>query len=121
MIPAGWLSNSSNMPAGTKAFASALKDAGMVTLALAPSLNGLQANLRAVFKTGEQAGVSRTQLSSVTDMLVKFIEREKQKPNPADLSGVLTSGVFTIDGNVVHGKWPIHRSFLESLAGGKIE
>ncbi len=47
-----------------------------------------------------------------------MMEREKQTPNPADLSGVLAARSFRrVDGRVV-GRWPIERAFLWSLFGG---
>jgi hypothetical protein len=52
-------------------------------------------------------------------LLSKFIVREKQKPNPADLSGVLTSGVFERDLRHVNGKWRLEKAFLDSLATGE--
>jgi hypothetical protein len=44
-----------------------------------------------------------------------MIEREHQKPNPVDLSGVLTSGTFRSEGRRVAGTWPIERAFIENL------
>jgi hypothetical protein len=44
-----------------------------------------------------------------------MIEREHQRPNPADLSGVLTSGTFHSDGSRVVGSWPIEHEFIQNL------
>jgi len=45
------------------------------------------------------------------------MERERQKPTPADLSGVLTSGIFRNEGRRVLGYWPIERAFVQSVLG----
>jgi hypothetical protein len=50
-----------------------------------------------------------------------MIEREKLKPNPHDLSGLLTAGVFKQQDKRVTGHWPLDRGFVESLASGKVE
>jgi hypothetical protein len=47
-----------------------------------------------------------------------LIEREHQKPNPADLSGFLTSGAFRSEGLRVSGYWRITRALIENLLGG---
>jgi hypothetical protein len=47
-----------------------------------------------------------------------MIERERQTPNPADLSGVLTSGTFKAVGKKVFGYWPIERVFVTKMLGG---
>jgi hypothetical protein len=48
-----------------------------------------------------------------------MIARERQTPNPSDLSGVLTSGVFRQEGTRVHGSWPLGPAFLENLLDGR--
>jgi hypothetical protein len=53
----------------------------------------------------------------MTALLRELIEKDKQKPNPGDLSGVLTAGVFRQENVRVVGRWPLERAFLESLAG----
>ena len=111
----------SNLPSGTRAFASALGSAELVTIGLSPAPEGFQAALRSVHMKEEDARESARQLTEVTDTLARFIRRAKQTPNPADLSGVLTAGVFRHEGRVVHGTWPIERAFLETLSTGRIE
>jgi hypothetical protein len=66
-------------------------------------------------KTAEEAAILRAQLEGITGLLKKLISRESQTPNPNDLSGILTAGVFQrVDRHVV-GKWPVQKSFIESL------
>jgi hypothetical protein len=54
-------------------------------------------------------------------MLQKFIAREKQKPNPDDLSGVLTAGKFNRTDRHVIAYWPIPRALIFSLSAGGSE
>ena len=44
-----------------------------------------------------------------------MIEREHHTPNPADLSGVLSSGAFLAADARVMGYWRIEPAFLKSL------
>jgi hypothetical protein len=50
-------------------------------------------------------------------MFRKLLARENQKPNPADLSGLLASGEFSSDGLTVKGKWPLSKLLLTSMLG----
>ena len=56
-------------------------------------------------------------LYKATVLLKQLIARERQAPNPRDLSGVLAGGTFRADGSRVLGYWPIERGFLEELLG----
>jgi hypothetical protein len=58
------------------------------------------------------------ELTKATAMVRDFIEREKQTPNPADFSGVLTSGTFAAQGRRVTGQWPIERAFVRNILSG---
>jgi hypothetical protein len=57
-----------------------------------------------------------TDFQNTTDTLRKWIEREHQQPNPADLSGLLVAGTFHRDDRRVFGQWPVSRAFVDSLA-----
>jgi hypothetical protein len=61
-----------------------------------------------------------TELRDTTARLRDLIARENQTPNANDLSGVLAAGAFELKDAHVLGRWPIERSFLESLAGGAL-
>jgi hypothetical protein len=110
-----------NLGAGTHAFLEPLSQAQEVTFAVGAAQKGFQLRLEAVCATSEIAELLTRRLSASTDLLKKMLERENMKPNPADLSGVLTSGTFTQQNTRVNGVWPIDRGFIESLAGGKIQ
>ena len=58
------------------------------------------------------------QLQRITTLLADMIAREHQKPNPSDLSGVLTSGAFNHLGTRVLGSWPLERGFIDGLLEG---
>jgi hypothetical protein len=61
------------------------------------------------------AEVTRNQLEIQTKMLRLELARERQQPNPADLSGLLTSGTFQIVDKHVIGNWPVSRELLKTL------
>ena len=54
----------------------------------------------------------------ILGLLQKLINRESQKPNPGDLSGILVQGSFSRVDRHVMGKWPVPREFMDSLASG---
>jgi hypothetical protein len=48
-------------------------------------------------------------------MLQLELARENQQPNPADLTGLLTSGTFQSGNNHVFGTWPVRKELLKAL------
>ena len=117
-VPASTLQNVDKLPAGTKLFAKALAGAEKVIFSLAPQQERFELAMDVTCKTAEEAVRLRVELEGLTTMLGKLIARENQTPNPSDLSGVLTAGVFQrVDRHVV-GKWPIQKSFIEGLGSG---
>jgi hypothetical protein len=117
-IPSAMLRSGQNLPDGTRMFARSVGQADSVTLAFAPDGNRLAARLNVLCRNEVEAADVALQLQRVTDLLRDYISRENQKPNPADLSGVLTSGSFRPDGRRVYGYWPIDRSFLQNVLAG---
>ena len=61
------------------------------------------------------AAAVTAQLTKVTSLLRDLILHENQKPNPADLSGFLTSGTFRQEGARVFGYWPVTWTLLNNL------
>jgi hypothetical protein len=57
------------------------------------------------------------ELTKTTGLLRDLITREHQTPNPADLSGFLTSGTFHNEGTHVLGEWQIQSALIETLFG----
>jgi hypothetical protein len=106
------------LPDGVKALVGALRDARRVTISLTDRADAFEAVLDAAFDTPAKANEAAAALAEMTDNLRKFLAREKQTPNPRDLSGVLTSGQFQAKEGRVSGRWAIERAFLESLSEG---
>jgi hypothetical protein len=119
-IPAGNLKSSNQLPASTRLFAAALGSADKILLSLGPQGRQFEAKLAVTCRTSEEAAALAAQLQHTTSLLRDMIARENQKPNPKDLSGVLTAGIFEQAGRRVVGRWPLPPVFLESLAGGTL-
>jgi len=117
-IPADMLRTGENLPDGTRAFARSIGQAEAVTLSFAPDGNRLAARLNVLCHSTVDAADVALQLQRVTAVLRDMIAREKQKPNPADLSGVLTAGTFRPDGRRVYGYWPIDPVFVKTVLAG---
>ncbi len=115
-LPAATLQKSANFPVGTQLFAKAIEGAEGATISLAPLGKAIEAKLEVACSSPKEAAIIAEQFQKVTALLRKLIEKEKQKPNPGDLSGVLTAGVFHQENTHVIGRWPIERVFLENLA-----
>ncbi len=112
------LKKKESLPPGTRMFASALEGAERIVLSLGPEGEALRLRLDVTCRDVAAAVDLATQLTAITQQLRSLILREDQQPNPNDLSGVLTAGTFASEGRRVTGRWPIQRSFLETLAGG---
>ena len=110
-----------NFPAGTHSFFSPLAVARHVTFAIGPEGNRLQVRLEVACNDAVGAAALAKQLTDTTDLLKKMLEREHQKPNTNDLSGVLVAGSFAQKDTQVVGTWPLERGFVEAFASGKIE
>ena len=106
------------LPAGTRSFVSPMAAAERVTVALSAGTDGYEAALEVRCRTADEAARIARQLSEVTDTLARMIRLEKKEPNPRDLSGVLTAGVFSSQGARVEGRWPVPQQFLQALAEG---
>jgi hypothetical protein len=118
-FPPAALKQVDSLPTGTQMFARSLEDAEDVALSLGPQGDDFQARLAVHCRTERDAVVVAQALEHTTDLLRSLIARENRTPNPRDLSGVLTAGVFTHSGSRVAGRWPISRAFItETLAGG---
>jgi hypothetical protein len=119
-IPADHLKRPDHLPAGTRMFATALASADKILLSLGPEGQQFEARLNVTCRTAEDAASLAGQLQQATSLLRSMIARENQKPNPKDLSGVLTAGAFSQAGRRVFGRWPLQPVFLESLTSGAL-
>jgi hypothetical protein len=118
-FPPSSLRELEQLPAGTRSFARAMQSADQVLLSLGASGDKLHATLLVDCRSEGDARTLAEHLSKTTDLLRSMIVRENQTPNPSDLSGVLTSGVFRQEGTRVHGKWPLGPLFLENMLNGR--
>jgi hypothetical protein len=118
-IPTSVLKSGDSLPAGTRVFASGMERAETVTLAFAPEGQGLAARLDVRCRDERDAADLASQLTRTTSLLREMMEREHRRPDPADLSGVLTSGAFRNEGQRVLGYWPIERAFVQNVLGGQ--
>ncbi len=119
-IPASVLRGES-LPTGTRMFARSIEQADRVILSFSSNGENFAAHLDVRCRDGQDAQEIAAQLQTATARLGEMIEREHQKPNPADLSGVLTSGTFRAQGREVIGYWPIQRSFAVNVLSGGTE
>ncbi|HZT33875.1 MAG TPA: hypothetical protein VFA33_28555 [Bryobacteraceae bacterium] len=117
-LPGSLLKNAQPLPEGTRLFAAALANAESVLLTLGPQGDGFAAGLDVACQSEQDAAALAAQLERTTTLLKETIAREKQTPNPRDLSGVLTGGLFRKEKVRVVGSWPVPRVFLEALLGG---
>jgi hypothetical protein len=117
VAPSSALNDVENLPAGTRPYASALRNAEQIVFAAGPRRDQLMLFLNVSCKDQDSASSLLVELENTTNTLRKWIAREHAAPNPGDLSGVLTAGSFHRDGQVVHGEWPLPKPFIESLAG----
>jgi hypothetical protein len=117
-IPTSVLKSSDSLPAGTRVFARSMEQAETITLAFAPEGHGLAARLDVRCRDDRTAADLASQLTRTTSLLRETMEREHQKPSPADLSGVLTAGAFRHEGRRVLGYWPIEPAFVQNVLGG---
>lgn len=108
------------LPAGAKSFVSPLESAEAIVLSIGPSDGQLRMNLNVLCASETAASDLVVKLEGATNMLRKMLEREKQRPNPGDLSGLLVAGSFRREQRRVAGAWPMHREFIQSLASGSL-
>jgi hypothetical protein len=102
-------------PSGTRLFAKAIESAERAVFTLGPEQDHFELAVNVSCRNQEDAATLKAQLEGITSLLQKLITREKQSPNSADLSGVLSSGAFERNGTNVRGRWPISRAFIDAL------
>ena len=118
LVPASAVRDVESLPTGTRLFAKAMGSAEKVLLSLAGSGARMEVLLDATCRSAQDASTLAFQLEGLTRLLKAMIAREKQTPNPGDLSGVLAAGSFRQVDRQVLGRWPVERAFLESILGG---
>ena len=117
-VPPSALRSGEALPTGTRMFARGMENSDSVTLTFGPDGTRFGARLTVQCRTDKDAADIAARLTRTTTLLREMIEREHQRPNPSDLSGVLTSGAFRSEGRTVRGFWPIERAFVDNLLSG---
>ena len=120
-VPSSVFSKTDSLPAGTRAFLAPLAQARKVTFAMGPQGERLQLRLEVACASAQAAADLTRQFTAATDLLNKMIQRDRLKPNPRDLSGVLVAGSFRQQDATVVGAWPVERALIAALALGQIQ
>lgn len=71
--------------------------------------------LEAAFPNAPSADTACKQLQLQTRMLKLALANENHQPNPADLTGLLTSGAFQVGNARVFGSWPVKKQLLYAM------
>ncbi|MGA8028907.1 MAG: hypothetical protein WB992_17335 [Bryobacteraceae bacterium] len=113
------LKNPLGLPLPLRIFAITLQSTDRVVLSLASAAENSQAafslELEAQCPSEATAETTRNQLQIETKMLKLELAREHQPANPADLTGLLTSGTFQVLNRAVVGSWPVRKELLRTL------
>jgi hypothetical protein len=117
LVPSLALRDADALPAGAKAYASALRNAEQILFTLGPVEDHLQVSLNVQCRDVSDASALQRDFENNTDTLRKWIVREHQHPNPSDLSGVLVAGTFRRDDRRMYAQWPISRAFVDAVMG----
>ena len=94
-----------------------IENAPSVTVSFVPEAGRLAAKLEVLCRNPQQANDLAAQLAATTELARSLFAREHQTPNPADFSGLVTSGVFRTEGSRLLGTWPLERAFVQNLLG----
>ena len=116
-LPGSWLRSRPGLPEGTQMFARSVEQAEWITLSFIPEGDHLNARLVVKCRADQEAAEMSAQLILATARLREAIVREHHTPNPADLSGPLSSGSFRSEGPRVLGTWTFEAIFVRSLLG----
>jgi hypothetical protein len=113
------LKNPVELPLPVRIFAITLQSADSVLVSLdAANTNdnaAFEIRLDAACPNGVTASTIRQQLELQTKLLKLELAREHEQPNPADLTGLLTSGSFQVVERNVIGTWPVQKELLKTL------
>jgi hypothetical protein len=118
-IPPTVLQSNESLPVETRTFARTLAQAESMVLSFDAEAGRFAAKLNVRCRNSQDAAELAAELSRLTTTLRQTFASENQKPNPADLTGVLASGSFRSEGSNVSGYWPIEGVFVETLLGDR--
>jgi hypothetical protein len=113
------LKNPVDFPLPLRMFAITLQSSHPVVLSLDAAAEGTDSafklQLDAACDTEAAAETVRSQWEIQTKMLKLELARERQQPNPADLTGLLTAGSFQVVNRHLVGVWPVRTELLQAL------
>ncbi len=117
MPPFAFAEMEDQLPSGTRSYLSPVKDSEGATFSLGPSEDLQSFVLRMVVQWPDEAAAKKAadDLTKDTELLNSMLQRQNMTPNPADLSGVLTEGKFTVEDTNMVGTWPIERVLFDSM------
>ena len=104
LIPAAALESIDTLPVAAKAYVPALQGAEQIVFSVGADPNRqLRFDLHVICKDPAAATALLTQFEAITKTLREVLARQRQKPDPADLSEVLVAGSFRRDERQVYG------------------
>jgi hypothetical protein len=113
-----FLAGDPELPAGGRLFGKVLAETKRTTFTVSGVVGALELKMRAQTADAAAAAGVKAQLEGVTAEFKKYFERMGQAGSAGDLSGLLLSGEFGVNGVEVTGRWPLHVEFLKKLAVG---
>jgi hypothetical protein len=119
-IPGAVLQSGRDLPAGTRSFTRTIEHADRVILTLGMEDRRFAVRMNVLCVTEGEAAEIVSQLTQATNTLREMIRRENATPNPADLSGVLASGSFRVEGVRATGHWWIDDAFVDAVWRGGV-
>jgi hypothetical protein len=118
LIPAASLQSMDTLPSAAKAYVPALQGADQIVFSVgADGSRQLQLGVHVTCKDATAASALLIQLETTTKALRDMLAKQRQKADPADLSGVLVAGTFRRDERQVYGAWPLPKAFVDAIAG----
>ena len=120
LVPGAAFKDAALLPAGAKPYVSALQNTEQAVFTIGPDGDRLKLGLDVTCRDAAAASALLMNFESTTATLRKWIAREHQQANPADLSGILVGGAFRRQDRQVQGQWPIPQAFMKAIAGGSL-
>lgn len=120
LVPAAAFKDPALLPAGAKSYVSALQNAEQAVFTIGPDSDHLKLAVDVTCRDAAGASALLANLENTTATLRKWIAREHQQANPADLSGILVGGTFRRQDRQVEGQWPIPQAFVKAITGGSL-
>jgi hypothetical protein len=114
-IPGSALSRTAKSIPGGSLVAQSITGVEDVMLTIGANGANFAARLEAECRTTQDAANLNGQLKTLTSIFKGAMEREKKKPDPKDLTGVLTAGQFRQSDRMVYGEWVLQKSFVDTL------